>query len=114
MVTLLVENGIWFDLTLFGPGTAARCASFPSAAHCAFRSSAARCASRTFGPTATPSSLCHCFCRSHLISNFRQRLIESRDKLLLDPFQSLSLAKDRSNTLHHIFQSVSLCHADLL
>jgi hypothetical protein len=123
MVTLLVENGIWFDLTLFGPRTAARCASFPSAAsytgrasaaHCASLRPTARCARRTFGPTTPASSLCYCLCRSYLIANFRQRLIESRDKLLLDPLQSLSLAKDRSNTLHHIFQSVSSCHADLL
>jgi hypothetical protein len=96
MVTLRVENGMWFDLTLFGPRTAARCAG------------------RTFGPTAPASSLCHGFCRSHFISNLRQCLIQSPDEFLLNPLQSLSLAKNDSNTLHHIFQFLFFCHAGLL
>ncbi len=70
MVTLLVENGIWFDLTLFGAGTSACCTTFPSAASYNSRASPARYAGRTFGPTPT-SSLCDCFCRNHFIANFR-------------------------------------------
>lgn len=124
MVTLFIENGIWLDLTLFGPGTAACCTTFPSATSTTSRASpaccgslppAARCARRTFGPTAPPgSSLCYCFCRGHFIPDFRQCLIQSPDELLLNLFQSLSLTKNCRNALHHIFQSLSLGHTGLL
>ncbi len=108
MVTLFIDRSEnWLGL-LFGPSPAASCRS-PSAC--------TTCPGYPSAPAAAPFCRCCRLCRNDLVADFAQRPVEAGDKPLLNSLQSLSFAKNSSNTLGQALQLSSCrfsCHVLLL